>query len=66
MTNSAASRFDPKSDRWVRITLFQGAPLPCELKNPEFSLEQLDDWGFPLEPHIETGKTHQAFKGGAS
>ena len=22
-----ASRFDPRSDRWVRITLFQGAPL---------------------------------------
>ncbi|NRB36105.1 MAG: hypothetical protein HRU31_15465 [Rhodobacteraceae bacterium] len=23
-----ATRFDPRSDRWVRITLFQGAPYP--------------------------------------
>jgi len=22
-----ASKFDPRSDRWTRITLFQGAPL---------------------------------------
>ena len=26
-----ASKFDPKSDRWTRITLFQGAPLLGEL-----------------------------------
>ncbi len=26
-----ASRFDPKSDRWTRITLARGAPLPGEL-----------------------------------
>ena len=26
-----ATRFDPRSDRWVRITLFQGAPFPEEL-----------------------------------
>ncbi len=26
-----ATRFDPRSDRWVRITLFQHAPLPEEL-----------------------------------
>jgi len=25
-----ASRFDPRSDRWVRISLFQGAPYPGE------------------------------------
>jgi len=23
-----ASRFDPRSDKWVRISLFQGAPYP--------------------------------------
>ena len=45
-----AGRFDPKSDRWVRITLFQGAPLTHELTNPALSLEQLDDWSFPLQP----------------
>ncbi|MEW5421850.1 hypothetical protein [Amorphus sp. 3PC139-8] len=26
-----ASKFDPKSDRWTRITMFAGAPLPDEL-----------------------------------
>ncbi len=26
-----ASRFDPRSDRWMRISLFQGAPYPEEL-----------------------------------
>ncbi|MEM8849554.1 MAG: hypothetical protein AAGE03_05905 [Pseudomonadota bacterium] len=26
-----ASRFDPRSDRWVRINLFQGAPYPEDL-----------------------------------
>jgi hypothetical protein len=26
-----ATRFDPRSDRWVRIALFQGAPFPAEL-----------------------------------
>jgi hypothetical protein len=26
-----AMRFDPRSDRWLRITLFQGAPFPTEL-----------------------------------
>ncbi len=26
-----ATRFDPRSDRWVRITMFQGAPFPNEL-----------------------------------
>lgn len=25
-----ATRFDPRSDKWVRITLFQGAPFPHE------------------------------------
>ena len=26
-----ARKFDPRSDRWLRITLFQGAPFPDEL-----------------------------------
>ncbi|WP_281826972.1 hypothetical protein [Jannaschia rubra] len=26
-----ATRFDPRSDRWVRINLFQGAPYPDEI-----------------------------------
>jgi hypothetical protein len=37
-----ATRFDPKSDRWVRITMFQNAPLFDEIGrcNP-------DDWVLP-------------------
>jgi hypothetical protein len=26
-----ASRFDPRSDKWVRISLFQGQPYPSEM-----------------------------------
>ena len=28
-----AIKFDPRSDKWLRICMFQGAPLPDELKN---------------------------------
>jgi hypothetical protein len=37
-----ATRFDPKSDRWIRITLFQNAPYPDELADSE-----PDDWAYP-------------------
>ena len=40
-----ANKFDPKSDRWTRITLFQGAPLPVELDRAD-----VDDWAFPVIP----------------
>lgn len=40
-----AGKFDPKSDRWTRITLFQGAPLPDDLADPE-----ADDWCFAVMP----------------
>lgn len=36
-----ASQFDPRSDRWVRITMFQHAPFPDEL-----SAMPADDWAF--------------------
>lgn len=36
-----ASRFDPKSDRWTRITLAQGAPLADEIARAD-----PDDWAF--------------------
>ena len=26
-----ATKFDPRSDRWLRITMYQGAPFPDEL-----------------------------------
>ena len=28
-----AIKFDPRSDKWLRICMFQGAPLPNQLKN---------------------------------
>ncbi len=40
-----ASRFDPKSDLWTRITMFQGAPMPDDLRGPSS-----DDWFFPVKP----------------
>lgn len=36
-----AAKFDPKSDRWTRITLAQGAPL-CD------ELHMADDWWLPV------------------
>tara|TARA_Y100000590_G_scaffold43314_1_gene46084 strand:- start:2327 stop:3988 length:1662 start_codon:yes stop_codon:yes gene_type:complete len=30
-----AVKFDPRSDKWLRICMFQGAPLPTELKSFE-------------------------------
>lgn len=42
-----ATKFDPRSDRWVRITLFQGAPFPSELDSMD-----PDDLAYPpLLPH---------------
>jgi hypothetical protein len=38
-----AAKFDPKSDRWTRITLFQGAPMIEELADAG-----ADDWAFPF------------------
>lgn len=35
-----AAKFDPRSDRWTRITLCQGAPLQDEL-------DRADDWWLP-------------------
>ena len=28
-----AVKFDPRSDKWLRINMYQGAPLPYEMKN---------------------------------
>lgn len=30
-----ATRFDPRSDRWVRISLFQGAPFPDDISHED-------------------------------
>lgn len=39
-----AAKFDPKSDKWTRITLYAGAPLPEELG----SIGTADDWWLPV------------------
>lgn len=43
-----ATKFDPRSDRWVRITLFQGAPCVEDIGST-FT----DDWWMPLKPSLE-------------
>lgn len=39
------SKFDPKSDLWTRVNMFQGAPLPSQLGQ-----NGADDWAFPATP----------------
>ncbi|WP_407334068.1 hypothetical protein [Enterovibrio sp. 27052020O] len=41
-----ATKFDPRSDRWVRVTLFQGAPLYQELSSSNME----ESWLFPMLP----------------
>ncbi|QYX58629.1 hypothetical protein K1T73_12275 [Roseovarius sp. SCSIO 43702] len=40
-----ACHFDPRSDRWLRITMFQHAPFPDEL-----ATGNADDWTYPYLP----------------
>jgi hypothetical protein len=44
-----ATKFDPRSDRWVRVTFFQGAPLLDEINDANY----MDTWIFPLMPNQE-------------
>ena len=39
-----AKHFDPRSDRWVRINMFAGAPYPQDIASAA------DDWFFPPLP----------------
>ena len=48
-----ATRFDPKSNLWTRITLFQGAPLQDEIDH-----DSSDDWAFPVVPVITSAAPH--------
>ena len=41
-----ASKFDPKSDLWTRISMYQGAPMPDQLSDPDH-----DKWFFPVIPN---------------
>ena len=38
-----ATRFDPRSSRWTRITLYQGAPIATDLTQG-----RSPDWTFPV------------------
>ena len=38
-----ATHFDPRSDRWLRISMFRGAPFPNELQE-----SYRDDWAYPI------------------
>ena len=40
-----ATHFDPRSDRWVRINMFQDAPFPHEIAECD-----ADDWSYPQLP----------------
>ncbi len=40
-----ATKFDPRSDRWVRICMYQNAPFPDELASAPS-----DDWAYPSLP----------------
>lgn len=42
-----ACHFDPRSDRWVRINMFQHAPFPHELASGN-----ADDWTYPYLPEV--------------
>ena len=50
-----AARYDPKSARWLRITLFQSAPTVA----PDGELNQLDDWLLPDVHILERTAEHQ-------
>jgi len=42
-----ATRFDPRSDRWLRITMYQGAPFPDEIANLD-----PDDLAYPQAAEV--------------
>ena len=44
-----ASKFDPKSDLWTRISMYQGAPMPDQLADANH-----DNWAFPIQPKQTT------------
>ncbi|WP_249675240.1 hypothetical protein [Pseudomonas abieticivorans] len=43
-----STQFDPRSDRWVRINMYQNAPFPHEL-----SQVPADDWSYPSLANLE-------------
>ncbi len=39
------SKFDPKSDLWTRVNMYQGSPLPDEIMGDNY-----DNWIYPVKP----------------
>ncbi|RJX68339.1 hypothetical protein DZ860_17595 [Vibrio sinensis] len=54
-----ATKFDPRSDRWVRVTFFQGSPLLDEIHDQNYQ----DNWIFPLLPSDESLIQQSTFGG---
>jgi hypothetical protein len=59
-----ATKFDPRSDRWVRVTFFQGAPLLEEINDPNYC----DTWIFPILPSAQevAQSDNQTINGGVA
>ncbi|MGF1610661.1 MAG: hypothetical protein ACFCUQ_14765 [Kiloniellales bacterium] len=56
-----AIKFDPKSDRWTRITMYQGAPSFEELEQDNADAMTADDWAFPVFLEVaEAGRRRSA------
>lgn len=51
LASMGAGKYDPKSDRWLRVNFFQGAPLPEQL-----GAADADDWAFPCLADIVEGR----------
>lgn len=52
-----AGKFDPKSDLWTRITMYQGAPLATDLNgdpsaSPGNTMNDIDDWSWACTPKM--------------
>ena len=45
------AKFDPKSDLWTRVNMFQGAPLPHEIAD-----RRGREWVFPTRPATPSGE----------
>jgi hypothetical protein len=55
-----ANRFDPRGDRWVRVTFFQGAPLIKELNAEPADLQAFDDWSYAIAPTCTNSQPAQS------
>ena len=58
-----ATKFDPRSDRWVRVTFFQGAPLLDEIHEDEWLFPLLPEQTSSSIPHNTNAANHTDFEG---